>query len=155
MRRVVVTGLGIVSCIGNTKKEVIENLKNLNSGIVKAPEYEQYSFRSLIHGKPEIDIDKIIDRRIRRFMGDGAAYNYIAMKNAIEDSGLKINEVSNEMTGIIVGSGGPSTLNMFNAFKELWGITGYRSVEIFLISSNDVYKIDINLFVSSFFFQGS
>jgi len=132
MRRVVVTGLGIVSCIGNTKKEVIENLKNLNSGIVKAPEYEQYSFRSLIHGKPEIDIDKIIDRRIRRFMGDGAAYNYIAMKNAIEDSGLKINEVSNEMTGIIVGSGGPSTLNMFNAF-ETAKLKGSRKVGPYMV----------------------
>ena len=88
MKRVVVTGLGIVSCIGNTKKEVVHNLKNLNSGIVKAPEYEKFSFRSLVHGKPNINLEENIDRRILRFMGDGAAFNYIAMKNAIEDSEL-------------------------------------------------------------------
>ena len=117
MKRVVVTGLGIVSCIGNTKEEVINNLKELNSGIVKAPEYEEFSFRSLVHGKPSINLEDNIDRRILRFMGDGAAFNYIAMKNAIKDSGLDENYVSNEMTGIIVGSGGPSTQNMFNAFN--------------------------------------
>ena len=117
MKRVVVTGLGIVSCIGNTKEEVTNNLKELNSGIVKAPEYEEFSFRSLVHGKPNINLEENIDRRILRFMGDGAAFNYIAMKKAIEDSGLDENDVSNEMTGIIVGSGGPSTQNMFNAFS--------------------------------------
>ena len=117
MKRVVVTGLGIVSCIGNTKNEVTENLKNLNSGIVKAPEYEEFSFRSLVHGKPNINLEENIDRRILRFMGDGAAFNYISMKKAIQDSGLSQNDISNEMTGIIVGSGGPSTQNMFNAFN--------------------------------------
>jgi len=116
MRRVVVTGLGIISCIGNSKKEVVDSLINLKSGITKAEEYKDFSFRSLVHGKPNINLEKNIDRRILRFMGDGAAFNYIAMKNAIEDSGLKENEISNEMTGIIVGSGGPSTQNMFNAF---------------------------------------
>ena len=117
MRRVVVTGIGIVSCIGNTIKEVEDNLKNLNSGIIKAPEYEEFSFRSLVHGKPNINLQENIDRRILRFMGDGAAYNYIAMEKAILDSGLEEKEVSNEMTGIIVGSGGPSTKNMFDAFE--------------------------------------
>jgi len=117
MRRVVITGIGIISCIGNTKEEVTNNLKNLNSGIIKAPEYEEFSFRSLVHGKPNIDLEKNIDRRILRFMGDGAAYNYISMKNAIEDSGLDEKEISNENTGIIVGSGGPSTQNMFKAFE--------------------------------------
>ena len=117
MKRVVVTGVGIVSCIGNTKNEVTENLKNLNSGIVKAPEYEEFSFRSLVHGKPNINLEENIDRRILRFMGDGAAFNYISMKKAIQDSGLSQNDISNEMTGIIVGSGGPSTQNMFNAFN--------------------------------------
>ena len=116
MKKVVVTGLGIVSCIGNTKKEVIENLRNLKSGIVSAPEYEEFSFRSLVHGKPNINLEENIDRRILRFMGDGAAFNYIAMKKAIDDSGLDEKDISNEMTGIIVGSGGPSTQNMFNAF---------------------------------------
>jgi len=115
MKRVVVTGIGIVSCIGNTKKEVAYNLKNLNSGIIKAPEYEEFAFRSLVHGKPNISLEKNIDRRILRFMGDGAAFNYISMKNAIEDSGLNENNISNEMTGIIVGSGGPSTQNLFKA----------------------------------------
>ncbi len=117
MKRVVVTGLGIISCIGNTKDEVSNNLMELNSGIVKASEYEEFSFRSLVHGKPNINLEENIDRRILRFMGDGAAFNYIAMKKAIEDSGLDENNVSNAMTGIIVGSGGPSTQNMFNAFS--------------------------------------
>jgi len=116
MKRVVVTGIGIVSCIGNNKEEVIKNLRNLNSGIVKAPEYEEFAFRSLVHGKPDINLEENIDRRILRFMGDGAAYNYISMKKAIEDSGLNEKEISNENTGIIVGSGGPSTKNMFTAF---------------------------------------
>ena len=109
MKRVVVTGIGIVSCIGNTPEEVEQNLRSLNSGIIKAPEYEEFSFRSLVHGKPNVNLEENIDRRILRFMGDGAAFNYIAMKRAIADSGLEDNQVSNEMTGIIVGSGGPST----------------------------------------------
>lgn len=117
MNRVVVTGLGIVSCIGNTKYEVIDSLKKLKSGIIKAPEYEEFGFRSLVHGKPNINLVDLIDRKILRFMGDGAGFNYIAMKNAIEDAGLKENEVSNEMTGLIVGSGGPSTRNFLNAFE--------------------------------------
>ena len=117
MKRVVITGLGIISCIGNTKEDIVHNLKNLKSGIVKAPEYEEFSFRSLVHGKPNINLEENIDRKILRFMGDGAAYNYIAMKNAIEDAGLEEKEVSNEMTGIIVGSGGPSTQNFLNAYE--------------------------------------
>jgi len=117
MNRIVVTGLGIVSCIGNTKNEIIINLNKLNSGIIKAPEYEEFGFRSLIHGKPKINLEEHIERKTLRFMGDGAAFNYIAMKSAIEDAGLKEKEISNEMTGLIVGSGGPSTHNLFNAFE--------------------------------------
>ena len=132
MKRVVVTGLGIVSCIGNTKKEVVYNLKNLNSGIVKAPEYEEFSFRSLVHGKPNINLEENIDRRILRFMGDGAAFNYIAMKGAIEDSGLDENDISNEMTGIIVGSGGPSTQNFLNAY-DLARSKGARKVGPYMV----------------------
>ena len=132
MKRVVVTGLGIVSCIGNTKKEVVYNLKNLNSGIVKAPEYEEFSFRSLVHGKPNINLKENIDRRILRFMGDGAAFNYIAMKDAIEDSGLDENNISNEMTGIIVGSGGPSTQNFLNAY-DLARSKGARKVGPYMV----------------------
>ena len=132
MRRVVVTGLGIVSCIGNDKETVTTNLKNLNSGIISAPEYEEFSFRSLVHGKPIIDLENNIDRRLIRFMGDGAAYNYISMKNAIEDAGLDQKDISNEMTGIIVGSGGPSTQNLFQAF-ELGKSKGSKKVGPFMV----------------------
>ena len=132
MKRVVVTGLGIVSCIGNDKNSVISNLKNLNSGISHAPEYQEYSFRSLVHGKPDINLEEKVDRRILRFMGDGAAFNYITMKDAIEDSGLEQKDVSNEMTGIIVGSGGPSTQNLFKAF-ELGKEQGSKKVGPFMV----------------------
>ena len=132
MRRVVITGLGIISCIGNNQETVIKNLKNLNSGITKAPEYEEFSFRSLVHGKPDINLGEKIDRRILRFMGDGAAYNYIAMKDAIKDSGLEDGEVSNEMTGIIVGSGGPSTQNLLKS-SELGKEGGSKKVGPFMV----------------------
>ena len=132
MKRVVVTGIGIVSCIGNDQKEVIHNLKNLNSGISSAKEYEEFSFRSLVHGKPNIDINELIDRRLLRFMGDGAAYNYIAMKDAIEDSGLDQSNVSNEMTGIIVGSGGPSTQNLFKS-SEIGKNLGSKKIGPFMV----------------------
>ena len=132
MKRVVVTGLGIVSCIGNTKNEVTHNLKNLNSGIIKAPEYKEFSFRSLVHGKPNINLEENIDRRILRFMGDGAAFNYIAMKDAIKDSGLNENDISNEMTGIIVGSGGSSTQNFLNAY-DLAKSKGARKVGPYMV----------------------
>ena len=117
MKRVVVTGLGIVSCIGNSQEAVVDSLKNIRSGIIKAPEYEEFGFRSLIHGKPKINLEEHIERKTLRFMGDGAAFNYIAMKNAIEDAGLEEKEISNEKTGLIVGSGGPSTKNFLNAFE--------------------------------------
>jgi len=132
MRRVVVTGLGIVSCIGNDAETVTNNLKNLKSGISSAPEYEEFSFRSLVHGKPEINLEENIDRRLLRFMGDGAAFNYIAMKNAIEDSGLEEIDISNEMTGIIVGSGGPSTMNLYKA-SELGKNSGSKKVGPFMV----------------------
>ena len=132
MKRVVVTGLGIVSCIGNNQNSVTNNLKNLNSGISHAPEYQEYSFRSLVHGKPDINLEEKVDRRILRFMGDGAAFNYISMKDAIADSGLEEKDVSNEMTGIIVGSGGPSTQNLFKAF-ELGKEQGSKKVGPFMV----------------------
>ncbi|MFL2519978.1 MAG: beta-ketoacyl-ACP synthase I [Alphaproteobacteria bacterium] len=132
MRRVVVTGLGIVSCIGNNQEDVTSNLKNLKSGITSASEYKEFSFRSLVHGKPDININDEIDRRLLRFMGDGAAYNYISMKNAIDDSGLEQTEVSNEMTGIIVGSGGPSTQNLFKS-SEIGKNAGSKKVGPFMV----------------------
>ena len=132
MKRVVITGLGIVSCIGNDQETVIKNLKALNSGITKAPEYEEFSFRSLVHGKPNINLEEHIDRRQLRFMGDGAAYNYIAMKEAIKDSGLVDKNISNEMTGIIVGSGGPSTQNLLKSF-DLGKSGGSKRVGPFMV----------------------
>lgn len=109
MRRVVVTGIGIVSCIGNNKDEVLASLKAGKSGISAAPEYAEMGFRSQIHGKPDIDLKEAIDKRLWRFMGDAAGYVHLSMEQAIEDAGLGEDIVSNERTGIIVGSGGPST----------------------------------------------
>jgi 3-oxoacyl-[acyl-carrier-protein] synthase I len=116
MRRVAVTGLGIVSSIGNDKDEVLQSLKDGRSGITFCEEYAERGFRSHVHGSVDIDIDAHIDRKLRRFMGDGAAYNYIAMQQAIDDAGLREKEVSNERTGLIMGSGGPSTSNLLNAW---------------------------------------
>ncbi|MFQ5623249.1 MAG: beta-ketoacyl-ACP synthase I [Paracoccaceae bacterium] len=117
MRRVAITGLGIVSSIGNDAGEVVESLKSGRSGIVFAPDYAEHGFRSQVHGMPNIDVTEHIDKRQLRFMGDGAAYNYIAMKQAIEDSGLEESDISNERTGLVMGSGGPSTKNLFQAHK--------------------------------------
>jgi len=111
MRRVVVTGLGIISSIGNTKDEVAASLRDGRSGIVAMPEYAEYKFRSQVAGTLKIDLAEQIDRKAMRFMGDGTAYNYLAMEQAIVDSGLEDYEISHERTGIIVGSGGPSTSN--------------------------------------------
>ena len=117
MRRVVVTGMGIISSIGNDINEVTESLKTGRSGIVAAPDYTEKGFRSQIHGLPKIDVTEHIDKRQMRFMGQGAAYNYLAMEQAITDSGLEDNDVSNERTGMVMGSGGPSTINLFNAHQ--------------------------------------
>jgi 3-oxoacyl-[acyl-carrier-protein] synthase I len=115
MRRVVVTGMGIVSSIGNNQAEVLESLRAGKSGIVFAEEYQKLGFRSQVHGTVKLDLDAVVDRRVRRFMGDGAAYNYLAMEQAVADSGLPETEVSNERTGLIMGSGGPSTRNLLLA----------------------------------------
>ncbi len=111
MRRVVVTGLGIVSSIGNNQNEVLDSLKTGRSGIEFSEKYAELGFRSHVHGSVDIDIEPLIDRKQRRFMGDAAAYNYIAMKQAIEDSGLTPEQVSNPRAGIVVGSGGASHEN--------------------------------------------
>ncbi len=111
-RRVVVTGLGIVSSIGNNKEEVEASLREGRSGIVASEVYAEMGFRSQVHGALNIDLKELIDRKVKRFMGDGAAYNYIAMQQAIEDAGLDESQVSNVRTGLIVGSGGPSTENI-------------------------------------------
>jgi 3-oxoacyl-[acyl-carrier-protein] synthase-1 len=109
MKRVVVTGMGIVSSIGNNTQEVTASLREARSGVVKADDYAKLGFRCQVHGAPHLDLDSAVDRRVRRFMGDGAAWNYVAMKQAIQDSGLEEREVKNERTGLIMGSGGPST----------------------------------------------
>ena len=111
MRRVAVTGIGIVSSIGNNKAEVTESLRQGRSGIEFSETYAEMGFRSHIHGSLKIDIADHVDRKLRRFMGDGSAYNYIAMQEAIADAGLTEGEVSNERTGLVMGSGGPSTSN--------------------------------------------
>jgi len=109
LRRVVVTGMGIISCIGNNVSEVLESLKNGKSGITASPEYAEMGFRSHVHGKPDIDLKEAIDKRLWRFMGDAAGYVHLSMEQAIADAGLTEDNVVNERTGIIVGSGGPST----------------------------------------------
>ncbi len=119
MRRVVVTGLGIVSSIGNNREEVVDSLKAGRSGIVFAEDYQELGFRSHIHGPIDIDQSQFIDRKVKRFMGDGAAFNYIAMQQAIDDSGLEQDQVSNERTGLVMGSGGPSTSNLLFAWDTL------------------------------------
>jgi 3-oxoacyl-[acyl-carrier-protein] synthase-1 len=109
MRRVVVTGLGIVSSIGNNADEVTDSLRHARSGIVTADDYVRLGFRSQIHGSLKLDLDALVDRRARRFQGDGAGYCWVAMTQAIADAGLTEKEISNPRTGLIVGSGGPST----------------------------------------------
>ena len=116
MRRVVVTGIGIVSSIGSDAQEVTASLREGRSGIVFAPEYAEHGFKCQVHGKPNADIEGLVDKRVRRFMGDGAAWNYIAMNQAIADAGLTEAEVSHERTGLVMGSGGPSTKNLLVAF---------------------------------------
>ena len=112
MRRVVITGLGIVSCLGNNQEEVHKSLLNSKSGISFSEEYKEHNLKSNIHGKPNINLSDYVDRKTIRFMGSGSAYNYIAMKEAITDSGLEDKDVSNFKTGIVMGSGGPSIENV-------------------------------------------
>jgi len=109
MKRVVVTGMGIVSSIGNSAQEVLASLREAKSGIVKADDYAELGFRCQVHGAPKLDWEEMIDRKVRRFMGAGAGWNYIAMEQAIRDAGLEEKDVSNERTGLVMGSGGPST----------------------------------------------
>ncbi len=115
MRRVVVTGMGIVSCIGNNTQEVLASLREAKSGISRAKDYADHGFRSQVHGAPTLNAEEAIDRRAMRFLGGGAAWNHVAMEQAIRDAGLEQNEISHERTGIIVGSGGPSTRTIVEA----------------------------------------
>ena len=115
MRRVAITGIGIVSCIGNSTAEVSDSLKNGKSGISRADKYVELGFRSQIYGMPTLDIEAAVDKRVRRFMGEDAAWNYVAMEQAIADAGLEENDIINPMTGLIMGSGGPSTRTLIEA----------------------------------------
>ena len=118
MKRVVITGIGIVSCLGNNQEEVYQSLLNSKSGISFCQEYKEHNLRSNVHGKPKIKLEDYIDRKIIRFMGAGSAYNYISMKEAIKDSGLEEKDVSNNSTGIVMGSGGPSIENLVLAVDK-------------------------------------
>ncbi|MGB5407754.1 MAG: beta-ketoacyl-ACP synthase I [Thiogranum sp.] len=132
MRRVVVTGLGITSSIGTNQQQVLESLQQGKSGIEFSPKYEELGFRSHIHGAVNLDLNSLIDRKLRRFMGDSAAYNYIAMKEAIEDAGLDEEQISNPRTGLIAGSGGTSTENISLAV-DLLREKGARKVGPFMV----------------------
>jgi len=115
MRRVAVTGLGIVCPIGNSSQEVIASLREARSGITLSETYRRMGFRSQVEGSLKVDLESSIDRRARRFMGDGAAYNYLSMQQAVADSGLEEKDIVNERTGLIMGSGGPSTKALVQA----------------------------------------
>ena len=132
MRRVVVTGLGITSSIGTNQQQVLESLQQGKSGIEFCPKYEELGFRSHIHGAVDLDLNSLIDRKLRRFMGDSAAYNYLAMKEAIEDAGLEEEQISNPRTGLIAGSGGTSTENVSLAV-DLLREKGARKVGPFMV----------------------
>jgi 3-oxoacyl-[acyl-carrier-protein] synthase-1 len=116
MRRVVITGIGIVSSIGTDAKSVTESLREARSGIIAAPDYAELGFRSQVKGAVDIDLSEHIDRKQMRFMGEGAGYAVVAMQQAVADSGLEASDISNPRTGLIAGSGGPSTANMLTAF---------------------------------------
>jgi 3-oxoacyl-[acyl-carrier-protein] synthase I len=115
MRRVVVTGMGIVSSIGNNTQEVLASLHEAKSGVVRAEKYAELGFRCQVHGAPTLNPEDVIDRRAMRFLGGGAAWNHVAMEQALRDAGLEHDEISNERTGIIMGSGGPSTRTIVEA----------------------------------------
>jgi 3-oxoacyl-[acyl-carrier-protein] synthase-1 len=115
MRRVVVTGMGIVSSIGNTADEVTESLRNAKSGISFSEDFAEHGFRSQVWGAPTLDPTEMVDRRAMRFLSRGGAWNHVAMKQAIEDAGLEEAEISHERTGIVMGSGGPSTRTLIDA----------------------------------------
>src|SRR5262249_37057871 len=115
MRRVVVTGMGIVSSIGNNTQEVLASLREAKSGIVRADKYAELGFRCQVHGAPRLDAEEVVDRRAIRFLGGGAAWNHVAMEQAIRDSGVEEKEISNVRTGIVMGSGGPSCRAIIDA----------------------------------------
>src|SRR3982751_6519186 len=117
MRRVVVTGMGIVSSIGNNTNEVLASLREAKSGVAAAPEYAELGFRCRVHAAPQIDWESMVDRRAARFLAQGTAFGHIAMEQAVADSGLADNQVSNDRTGLIVGAGGASTRTIYDSVE--------------------------------------
>jgi len=134
MRRVVVTGMGIISPIGNSLSEVSDSLKKGKSGVVFAEEYAERGFRSQIHGNIKLNLADHVNKRQLRFMGPGASYNFLAMEQAIEDSGLEEDEVSNERTGLVMGSGGPSTSNFHVAHNIVQEKKSPRRIGPFMVT---------------------
>src|ERR1700743_3784288 len=132
MRRVAVTGMGIVSPIGNNAGEVLSALREGRSGVTAAPQYAELGFRCQVHAPPQIDWEAMVDRRAARFLAQGTAFGHIAMEQAIADSGLEEAEVSHEMTGLIVGSGGPSTRAIVDA-AEITKTKGPKRVGPFAV----------------------
>ncbi len=133
MRRVVVTGLGVVSSIGNDKQTVLDGLLNAHSGIQAQPVYQEMGLRSHVEGSINLDLDALIDRKAKRFMGDGAAFNYLAMREALADTGLEESEISDPRIGLIMGSGGPSTENVVKA-ADLLRERGVRKVGPYMVT---------------------
>ena len=144
MRRVAVTGMGIVSSIGNSTQEVLASLREGRSGIVHNEEYAQMGFRSHVYGSIKLNLDDVIDRKARRFMGDAAGYCYVAMVQAIADAGLTEADISNERTGLVVGSGGPSTRNIL-ASCDITRDRGPRKVGPYMVPRNMASSTSANL----------
>jgi 3-oxoacyl-[acyl-carrier-protein] synthase-1 len=144
VRRVVVTGMGVVSSIGNNKQEVLDSLREGRSGIEFAQEYADHGFRSQIHGAVHVDTEALIDRKLRRFMGDAAAFNYIAMREALEDAGLGEDEISDPRYGIIVGSGGASHANIVLT-ADILREKGVRKVGPYMVTRTMGSTVSANL----------
>ena len=132
MRRVVISGIGVVSCLGNSKAEVLDSLRAGRSGITFNEAYKESGMRSHVSGSINLDINEMIDRKIRRFMGGAAAYAYLAMQEAIDDSGLKDEEVSHPMTGLIASSGGASSANIV-ASSDIMRAKGVRRIGPYMV----------------------
>ncbi|MDF1763110.1 MAG: beta-ketoacyl synthase N-terminal-like domain-containing protein, partial [Oleibacter sp.] len=144
MRRVVITGMGIIGCLGNSKDEVTLSLREQRSGIRFIPEYQEIGLRSQIAGQPNVDIDELIDRKLRRFMGGAAAYSYLSMQQAISDAGLTDEHVSHVRTGLIAASGGASCSDIIesvDAFRE----KGLRRVGPYRVTRSMGSSVSANL----------
>ncbi len=152
MKRVVITGLGIVSCLGNTRDVVVDSLRNLKSGIRFIPEYAQLGFRSQVGGMPQIDLDARIDRKQRRFMGDASAFAYVAMTDAIADAGLDAASIADPRIGVIAGSGGGSCANQVEA-ADLLRAKGVRRVGPYMVTRTMCSTVSANL-ATGFHIQG-